>query len=177
MAKVTLNKLNLKPQKLTQIIKIDEIEIEVKQYLPIMDKTQLIQYVVDSALDETTGCFSPVRLEVYFSLALCRWYAGITFTEKQLKEADKSYDLLEENHIVDYIREAIPRDEFEFISDLVQDTTADIARYNSSAAGIIQSMNNSAGGLNSQISEIFEKIKTEEGAKAVGLIKNMAETL
>lgn len=173
MAKITFNKLGLKPVKHVRQCQIGEVNLEVKSYLPISEKVELIQYVVDNALDESTGCFSPVRLEIYFSIGICKWYAGISFTDKQLKEADKTYDLLEENKVVGIIVACIPQDEYDFMNELVQNTVNDIARYNASAAGIIQSVNSSAGGLNAELTKILDNIKSKEGLEAVSMIKDM----
>mgnify|MGYP006926996284 FL=1 len=59
------------------------------------------------------------------------------------------------------------------MKSLVNDTINDIARYNSSAAGIIQSMSNNAGGLDSQITDILEKIKNGEGMETLSVIKDV----
>ena len=174
MAKITFSKLGLKPQKKVNSIKInDNITLEIKEYLPIEDKTKLIQYVVDSALDEATGCFSPVRTEVYFAIGICRWYGGITFTDKQLQDVMKTYDLLEENGINTLIMDSIPKSEISFMQDLINDTIKDISRYNSSAAGIIQTMSTNSSSLNDQISDILEKIKNGEGLEQLSVIKDM----
>lgn len=175
--KVSFTKLGLKANKdITELPISGDLTLEIRNYLPIEEKSQLVQYVVDNALDANTGCFSPLRIEVYFILAVCKYYASINFTEKQLSDAGKTYDLLEGNGISDKIISAIPRDEYVFIKDLVDATTEDIARYNASAAGIIQMMNSSAGSLDAQITDILEKIKNKEGLETLDVIKNAGGT-
>ena len=120
-----------------------------------------------------TGCFSPVRVEVYFSIAVCKWYAGITFTDKQMTEVSKTYDLLEENGVIDKIISVIPENEINFMNELVNDTIDDIARYNSSAAGIIQAMSANADGLDNQITEILDKVKNGENMETLSVIKDV----
>lgn len=178
MSKTTFTKLGLKPQKQTSQLKINEESIiEVKNYLSILDKIALVQYVVDNALDEYTGCFSPARVEIYFSIGICKYYTGISFTEKQLnQDIAKTYDLLEENHIIDMILSVIPEVELNFIQDLVKDTIADVARYNSSAAGIIQSMSSQANGLNDQLTKMLEEIKSGDGQQAITLLKDVVQS-
>ena len=68
---------------------------------------------------------------------------------------------------------AIPKDELEFIQDLVKDTISDIARYNSSAAGIIQMMNQNASQLDTQITNILDSIKNGENLETLSVIKDM----
>lgn len=169
---ITFSKLGLKRKNALETVKVGEVEISVRQYLPIDDKTKFIQFVVDNALDENTGCFSPVRVEVYFSIAVCKWYANMSFTDKQMKDIGKTYDLLEENNIIDLITGAIDKNEIQFMNELINDTIRDIARYNSSAAGIIQSMNSSASSLDKEITNILEKIKKGEGLEQLAAIKD-----
>lgn len=158
-------------------IKINEsIELEVKSYLPIDEKVNLIKFIVDGALDDSTGCFSPLRVEVYFAIAICRWYANIDFSFDNLVNISKVYDILETNSIIDNIIDVIPSDEMNFLNELVRDTINDIARYNSSAAGIIKAMTVDADSLDGQINNILEKIKNGEGLEALSVIKDAVGT-
>lgn len=172
--KTTFTKLGLKAKKVAASCQInDNISLEIRQYLPIDEKANLIQFIVNHALDQMTGCFSPVRVEVYFSIAVCKWYAGITFTDKQMTEVSKTYDLLEENGVIDKIISVIPENEINFMNELVNDTIDDIARYNSSAAGIIQAMSANADGLDNQITEILDKVKNGENMETLSVIKDV----
>ena len=158
-------------------IKINEsTELEVKSYLPIDEKVNLIKFIVDGALDDSTGCFSPLRVEVYFAIAICRWYANIDFSFDNLVNISKVYDILETNSIIDNIIDVIPSDEMNFLNELVRDTINDIARYNSSAAGIIKAMTVDADSLDGQINNILEKIKNGEGLEALSVIKDAVGT-
>lgn len=174
MKEIAFNTLGIQPNiKVNTIDFNDMMVIEVCDYLPISEKTRLLQFVVNGALDETTGTFSPLRTEVYFAIAICRWYAGITFTEEDLVNVSEVYDALETNGLINAIMDAIPSEEMEFISSLVEETTRDIARYNSSAAGIIQSMSSDASGLEAQINKILGEIKNGEGLEQLAVIKDV----
>lgn len=169
--------LNLIPKVGYTEVKIGEdTTLKVANYLPIEDKGNLITFVVDLSLDDTTGCFSPVRVETYFALAICRWYADISFDEEDLQKVALTYDTLETNGVISAVMSAIPNDELNFIQDLVKDTVADISRYNSSAAGIIQMMNQNASGLNKQITDVLEKIKNGENLETLSVIKDVVGT-
>lgn len=172
--------MNFKDLKLTPKVSFTDIKIgedsvlKVANYLPIEDKGNLITFVVDMALDTTTGCFSPVRVETYFALAICRWYGDMVFDDDDIQiNVALTYDTLETNGIIDAIMNAIPKDELEFIQDLVKDTISDIAKYNSSAAGIIQMMNQNASQLDTQITNILDSIKNGENLEMLSVIKDM----
>ena len=172
--------MNFKDLKLTPKVSFTDVKIgedavfKVASYLPIEDKGNLITFVVDMALDTTTGCFSPVRVETYFALAICRWYGDMVFDDDDIQiNVALTYDTLETIGIIDAIMNAIPKDELEFIQDLVKDTISDIARYNSSAAGIIQMMNQNASQLDTQITNILDSIKNGENLETLSVIKDM----
>lgn len=172
MAKITFNKLNLKLNKdIVELHINDDITIEVKQYLPQDEKAELIQYVTDSSIDENTGCFSPVRLETYFAVALVKYYANITFTDKQMADITKTYDLLESNGITEKIINAIPSSEYKFLNSAVNDTVEDIARYNNSFAGMMSIMSADATNLDSQVADLLAKIRNKEGLELLSAIK------
>lgn len=172
---MTFKDLGLEPKvKYTEVkVGADKI-LSVANYLPIADKTNLIMFVTDLSIDEATGCFSPVRVETYFAIAICRWYGGITFEPEDVHEnIAKTYDTLETNGVIDAIRDIIPVEELSFIEDLVKDTISDISRYNSSAAGIIQMMNKNASGLDTYITDMLEKIKNGENLGTLSVIKDV----
>lgn len=148
--------------------------IAVKTYLPIEEKAKLVQYVVDCALDESTGCFSPIRLNVYFALGIMNYYTDVEIDTSV--EPQKTYDLLESNGVVDRVLAILPDDERSFIAKLVDDTVEDIARYNSSFAGVIHTMTGDASNLGASVEEILSKIKNREGLELLGEIKNVVGT-
>jgi hypothetical protein len=92
-----------------------------------------------------------------------------------MEDVSHVYDALEMNGVVDLIRNAIPQDEIDFMEDLVEDTIADISRYNSSAAGIINNMSDSAENLDEQLNNILDKIKSDDATKAMGKVLDVVK--
>lgn len=174
MTKIPFNKLGLKLIDERESFKYNDLEIEVRKYLPLQDKINMIQFIISHTLDENTGCFSPTRIEPYYSIAICKWYTNITFTEKQIENIAKTYDLLEENGFIAEILDHIPKEEKEFMESLVNNTIKDISRYNSSAAGIINTMSSSSGDLNQQIDAILKDISEAKGLDLLATIKENA---
>jgi hypothetical protein len=162
--------LNLEINTSTKSLLIDGCEeaITVKQYLPVEEKSEFIRYIAENALDELTGSFSPIRVEIYYGLAIVKYY-----TDLEIEETPAMYDILETNKIFDKILALIPQDERDFLSGLVSDTIDDIARYNNSFAGIIAMASNNAGTLNEEFGEILEKIKDKEGIQLLSDIKDV----
>ena len=139
MAKVSLNKVtpikNIDPK----VINICGEEITIIQYLPMVDKITFVENIVNEVFD-STGLSSPIRTEVHFYLNLIKTYTNISITDKMMENAAKIYDLLEMNHIIEAIVEAIPEDEFDSLFDYVSDTINHIETYNTSIAGMIKTV-------------------------------------
>ena len=161
-------------------IEIKEVEVEVAggkklsvlTYLPMKNKTEMLQFIVNNVIDPKTGCASPIRMEIYFSIAVCHWYGGIDFSNEDMAKISDVYDALELNKVIQTIIDYVPYDEISFMRELAEETVADVARYNSSAAGIIQSMADSSGSLDEQLSDIIKKVQSREGLEMLDMIKN-----
>ena len=107
MAKVSFTKLGLtKPQIFAELC-INEQVIEVKGYLPVNEKLELISEIVSGAADENNFYNAP-KGHVYFILGIVKYYTNITFTEKQLENPQKLYDLIVGNELDALILNAIP---------------------------------------------------------------------
>lgn len=177
MAKITFNKLGCKVNTGVKEWEYKPgVTIPVLQYLPVEDKANLIQFVISQAIDTKSGCFSPVRKDVFFNIALARWYAGIQFSEKQMQDVQKTYDALESNRFFEALKEQIPFYEYDKISDYLIDTMEDVERYNQSFVGMMDAMSGDAQGLDSQISSILSKIKNSEGLEQLSVIKDVVGT-
>lgn len=164
MSKVPFSKLKTKiPQEVisTQIPDTD-LTLDILTYLPQNTKAEFIGFVVENSIDQTTGCTSPLRLDTWFSIALAKYYGQITFTDKQLEDVGKVYDILQSNNVFNIIAHAIPTEEYSYIKNCTETTAADVARYNTSAAGIIGAMREESGGLEKQIEDILKQIQDKE---------------
>lgn len=163
--------LNIEYKKI-EVELIEDKKLEVLTYLPIREKTEMLQFIVNNVIDPKTGCASPIRMEIYFSIAVCHWYGGIDFSNEDMAKISDVYDALELNKVIQTIIDHVPYDEINFMRDLAEETVADVARYNSSAAGIVQSMVDSSGSLDRQLNDIIQKVQSKEGLELLDMIKN-----
>ena len=174
MAKITFSKLGLKAVSdiVSGSVEINGIEVPVKGYLTQQEKADLVAFVLENAIDDR-GCFSPIRVETFWGIALVKWYGGISFTDKQIFDAAKTYDILETNGVIDDICDIIPTDEFDFLKDMLNETKDDIARYNNSFAGMIAAAAGSASAMDNELTKILEKVKNKEGLEQLESIKSI----
>ena len=165
MAKVTFNKLNLTKNTEIKNIDINENTIEVKQYLPVEEKLELISYIVNMAHDEDYNFSNPVKVEVFAGIGIIKYYTNITFTEKQLENPAKIYDLLNSNNIINNVIAAIPSNEYDEIRTGIEDTIKSIYQYQNSALGILDTIGQDYSDLNLEADTINEKLSNPDNMK------------
>jgi hypothetical protein len=140
-------------------VKINNHELGVLQYLPIDKKGELLTFVLTGAIDDQTGCFSPLRIEVYYTLALLKYYAGIEFDSDDYSHIGETYDKLDRSGCIDIVLSAIPEDELQFMEELMVETVDDVAQYNTSFSGTLSMMSGLTGDLSEQVDALLGKLK------------------
>ena len=139
MAKVTFSKLGLSKNTEVKEIEWNGQKIEIKQYLPIEEKINLIGKVLNESVDDN-GYYNPIRLNIYTNMEIIMAYTNISFTEKQKEDILKLYDLFYGCELVDKIFEIIPEDEINDITDWTYEAIDNIYDYRNSAAGIMEAI-------------------------------------
>jgi hypothetical protein len=172
MSKVSFTKLGLKKNEEIKTIKFNDIEIEVKQYLPTNDKLALISNVINNS--HSTNYANPVLIEVMGSLEIIYAYTNINFTDKQKEDPMKLYDLLNSSGLIDAIVSAIPQVEYETVIDGISDTIEAVYAYENSAMGILNTISKDYSNLELDATKISEKLSDE---KNLGLLKEVVTKL
>jgi len=135
MSKITYASLKLKQKEEIKTINIEGNSIEVKQYLPISDKIDLVDITLQKSKED--NLYNPLKVNMYFHLNLIYLYTNITFTDKQREDEEKLYDVLDSNGIINEVVAAIPENEY---TDLLNKTAEKIdneLKYNTTAAAIV----------------------------------------
>lgn len=141
MAKVAFSKIKVKVDDSTKIISITpDVEIEVKQYLPIQEKLGLIGRVVELAHDQDYNFSNPVKCDVFRDLEVVFAYTNITFTDKQKEDLPKLYDMLKSSGILDAIIKAIPGEEYWGLVNGISNSVESIYKYQNSVLGIMDTL-------------------------------------
>ena len=118
MAKPTFAKFGLKVDQSVKLVKFNEQEFEVKQYLPVENKLELISEIVNQSIDSNNFA-NPARIEIFTVVEIVKNYTNISFTEKQLEDILKLYDLIVSSGLGKAIHENMCSDEFDFITNTV----------------------------------------------------------
>ena len=161
MAKIAFTKLGLKVDKENEIINWNDQEIEIKQYLPVNEKLELISRIINNSAEDMKF-YNVGKIEIFTTLEIIFAYTNINFTDKQKEDVCKLYDLFMSSDLMDEIFAHIPESELDWISDTVKDTFESIYSYQNSVMGILDSINQDYSNLNLDATEIQKKIADPE---------------
>lgn len=165
MAKVNFTKLN-KIKSLEPIdIKIGEETISVVQYLPLEKKLAIMQNIIEQAGNNEEGFYNIVKLTVFYTIEMLRAYTNISFTEKQLEDPQKLYDIIVLNKIWDTIKQSIPEDEVNYIWENTCALAREITDYNHSALGILNLLSNDYDNLSLDTTDMANKLSNVDNLK------------
>lgn len=174
MVKVNVTKLN-KIKSLDPIdIKIGEETISVVQYLPLEKKLAIMQNIIEQAGNNEEGFYNIVKLTVFYTIEMLRVYTNISFTEKQLEDPQKLYDIIVLNNIWETVKDSIPEKERDYIWENTCALAREITEYNHSALGILKLMSDDYENLNFGVQEITEKLSDRTN---LDLVRNLLTKL
>ena len=173
MAKVSFTKLGLKKKEEIKNITINDQVIEVKQYLPISDKINIITSVIENSADDNNFA-NPVKVEVFANLEIMYAYTNISFTDKQKGDPTKLYDLLEENGIIAEVIAAIPENEYALLLGWIDETIEAFYTYRNSIMGIMEQISADYSNLSLDATEIQQKLADPQNLE---LLKNVMTKL
>ena len=158
MAKVAFSKLGIKKinDKVENII-FNDIEIEVKQYLPIQDKLNIIGNAINNAADNNRFA-NPIKIDMYLALEIVFAYTDINFTDKQKEDAPKLYDLFVSSGLLNEIYAAIPKSELDMLHYNVVRIAELMYNQMNSVYGIMENIANDYSEVGAQAADIEQKI-------------------
>lgn len=161
MAKIAMTKLGLNKNINVKIINFNNQKIEVKQYLPVEEKLNLISDITNSSVDENSF-YNPGRLHIYQIVNIVMTYTNISFTDKQKEDIYKLYDLFAGSGLATAIINAIPADEYEFILQGTDETIKSIYSYRNSVMGILDNISADYSNLELDASKIQKDLADKE---------------
>lgn len=162
MAKIPFSKLDLKLNTREQTVcatnsKGEDISFEVKNYLPIKEKMELVSNIINQSTDDN-GFYNPMRVKLYTTLEVVYAYTNLTFTAKQKEDPFKLYDLLIGSGIYDEIVSNICESDLSDLQASIFDTITNIYAYRNSVMGILENVSADYSNLNLDATEIQSKL-------------------
>lgn len=178
MAKIPFSKLEVK---LNNSIckpfyyntKGEEVYYEVKYYLPVQEKLEMISNIINQSVDDN-GYYNPMKVQIFTVLEITYTYTNLSFTEKQKENPFKLYDLLVSNGIFKEIVNCIYEDDWKEIQETIITTIDNIYKYKNSAMGIMENITSDYENLSLDASNIQKMIGDPEN---LSLLKDVLTKL
>ena len=130
-----LNEFNLKMNNQVNTFTIDNIQVNVKKYLPVSDKIDLIQVALQKA--EEDDIYNEMKLDVYFHLNIIYLYTDIEIGQEEREDEMELYDILESNNIIDQVVAHMEKGEYVELRDYLERMEADSLSYKNTAAAVL----------------------------------------
>ena len=162
--KPTFAKLKLARNNSVKVVTFNNIEIEVKQYLPINEKLQLISNVINAAADENNFS-NPIKEDLFGTLEIIYAYTNLGFTEKQKEDPIKLYDDMISSGFADAIIKEIPSEEYNTIVNGINECTKAIYTYRNSLLGILEATVADYGNLELDANDLQSKMADPNNMK------------
>ena len=140
----------------------EEIKYEVKCYLPLKDKLELVSRIINQSIDDN-GFYNPMRVKMYMALEIVYAYTNLSFTDKMKEDPFKLYDIFISTGIYNEILECIGNQEWSEVNDNVWATIENIYKYRNSVVGILDTISSDYSGLALDATEIQKKLTEGNG--------------
>lgn len=162
MAKASFTKLGLTKNQEVKILNWNDQDIEIKQYLSVKDKMELVSNVLNYSHDGESNFANPIRLDVYTTLEILYFYTNINFTDKQKEDVLKLYDLVIGSGLYEKIIDLIPTEEYYDLLNTIQESIEAVYSYQNSVMGILDNVVNDYSNLDLNASDIQKKLGDPE---------------
>lgn len=151
----------------------DRIYFEVKQYLPLEEKINMVERIINQSIDDN-GFYNPMRIKMYMVLEVVYAYTNLSFTDKMKSDPFKLYDILVSTGIFTDIIDCIREKDWPEIKENVWTTIENIYKYRNSVMGILDTITKDYNNLNFDATEIQKKIADPENMQ---LLKDVLQKL
>lgn len=169
MSKVSYLNLKLKTDTSTETIDWNSNLIEIKQYLSIEEKYNLIMVTLQEAKE--SNIYNPLKIDLFFHLNLVYMYTNINFTEKQKEDASKLYDNLMSSGLLAQIISKIPTEEYDMLYTYLENVKNDLDKYGQSFKAILDAIINELPEKTSEAMRILESFNPEDYKSVIAFAK------
>lgn len=165
MAQVTYTKLGLKPNfDEIAVIHCGNEQIEVKQFLPLEKKLEVLTSIINNSIDER-GFYNTARIDFNIKMEMLYAYTNIKFTDKQKENSMKLYDNFVVSGLMKQIWDLIPQDDRNWFEKHTNESIVSIMNYRNSVYGILDSLQTDYSNLNLDIDTIKDKLANDNNIK------------
>ena len=164
MAKIPFSKLGVKVKSDITLLVWGDYNIEVRKYLPMEEKANLITNILNASIDNNKF-YNPLKVKVFLALETLYAYTNLSFTEKAKENYLKLYDSVKSSGLLDKVISSIPEDEWNGLVFAMEETISKIYEYNNSVLGLLDNISNDYSSLALEATEIQKKIAQGNGVE------------
>lgn len=115
-----VSNLDIKQEEVT--ITFNNQNVKVKSYIPFEDKRRLIQFVINqNRRNKNTGMLSRYDIDKKLDIALVNYYTDYKFDNIADSDAiNEAYDILEAQGFFQNLVNTIPKEEYDYITEMLQ---------------------------------------------------------
>lgn len=147
MAKVAFTKLALQRNGESKNWQFNGQTIEVKEYIPIKQKMEIAQSVIQQVIENNNTYMDEFVFRVFMDLEIVFNYTNVSFTDKQKEDLYKLYDLFVSSGFIKELRQQINCDQLDELELYTYETLHNYFNYRNSIYGIMDTMNQDYGSL------------------------------
>lgn len=173
MAKLAYSKLNLKADTSVVPLSWGEYNIEVRKYLPLEEKVEMISRIVNQSIDEN-GFYNPLKVNMYMTLEVVFTYTNLSFTEKQKENLFKLYDAIVSSGLATSIMSVMCETELDEVRNFTYEVIDNIYKFKNSMLGILETISSDYSNLDLDATALQQKIADPEN---LALLKDIVTKL
>ena len=141
MAKIPFSKLKVKVNEEVITISFNEIDIEVKKYLPLKERIAAFENITALMFNDDSKFLNESKFTTLTTIEVVKAYTNITFTDKQLEDVYKLYDQIYSSGLYAAIEDALSVEELEYNFWIpLRETITSIFNQRNSALGIMENI-------------------------------------
>lgn len=172
---ILLDDLKLENKQEVETLEWNEQKIEIKQYLPIEDKLNLVATIILESVDLSEMYTNPGKIYVYTILETILAYTNIELTEEQKQDVANIYDLFVTSGLSTKIFEYINPYEYKQICNWIDQIIDDIIKYKNSALGILTTIKEQYDEEDFNIDQMQEKLT--QNKEEIAFLKDVMDKL
>ena len=111
-------------------------EINIKKYLPVEDKYDVVMITIQKAAEGSI--YNPIKLDMFFHLNLIYMYTDLEFSDEDRQDESKLYDEMKSTGFLNEFLKNIDNDEYKEMLEDIEDIICDTKQYNISAASVLK---------------------------------------
>lgn len=164
MSKISLETLNLNNNSNYKIVNVNNNEVKVKSYLPINDKINLVEEVIEKSLVQDAVYCNPILLKVMFELSVISYYSDINVGDLYEVNIMELYDLIKPNRVFEEVLSAIPKQEYEDLYDCLVSCRDTVEMENGSIINLIKAGMDKMSSIIEDSTEKLNQIQLDLGS-------------